>query len=125
MREWKTKYLCEPVPVNEKEYVWYKLLVFYHAQTEKFDRGLTELRSIYDPTEAFIVLDEHRNRSNRYAFDMRQFINDMADGLGIPMDMRCMTSSKYHFSAQRWIDEYDRLSENGEMDFIHDFMNRG
>lgn len=124
MMEWKAKYLCEPVPVNEKEYTWYKLLVFYHAQTEKFDRGLTELRSPHDPTEAYII-GNNREQSIRYALDMRRFINDMADGLGIPKDMRRMTSSRYNFSAQRWIDEYDRLLANGEMDFIHEFMNRG
>lgn len=124
MKEWRTKYLCEPVPVNEKEYLWYKLLVFYHAQTEKFDRGLTELRSPHDPTEAYII-GNNRERSTRYALYMRHFINDAADGLGIPKDIRRMTGSMYYFSAQRWIDEYDRLSANGEMNFIQEFTNRG
>lgn len=108
--------------MNEKEYIWYKLCVFYHAKTEIFDRGLTDLRSPYDPTEAYIVEDRIRSYSNKYALNMRQFIIYTADKLKISKDIKAnFNAAQFHFSAQGWIDEYNRLKSIGEMDFINEF----
>lgn len=113
---YKTIYLSEPVQMNEKEYLWYKLCVFYHAQTEIFDRGLTDLRSPHDPTEAYIV-GEIRMHSNMYALNMRQFIREIARKLD--SSGRNLNDFNYlRYSAQHWIDEYYRLKEKGEYDFI-------
>ena len=116
------KYLGEFQHINEKEYIWYKLLCYYYAKTELFDRGLTDLRSPYDITEAYI--DEPtgtvRHLSNNYALKIRKFIVDAAIKLNIPKDIINFNRFQvYHYSAQGWIDEYYRLKENGEMDFLN------
>lgn len=106
--------------MNEKEYLWYKLCVYYHAKTEIFDRGLTTLRSKYDQTEAYIT-GENRIYSNRYALSLRQFIMYVAKKLNIT---NCHLNAfiGYRLSAQGWIDEYNRLKDNGEMDFINKYI---
>ena len=102
--------------INEKEYLWYKLCVFYHAKTEIFDRGLTNLRSQYDPTEAYVD-GRTRNRSIAYARDMRQFVYGVAKKFGI-INRNFNEFNYYHYSAQSWIDEFYRLKDIGEMEFI-------
>lgn len=102
--------------MDEKEYLWYKLCVFYHAQTEIFDRGLTTLRNPYDPTEAYMT-GKARMYSTRYALDMRQFIDYISEKLDLT-DYKLNHFNNYRFSAQGWIDEYHRLKDIGEMDFI-------
>lgn len=106
--------------MDEKEYLWYKLCVFYHAKTEIFDRGLTTLRSRYDLTEAYII-GENRIYSNRYALSLKQFIMYVAKKLNIT---NCHLNAfiGHRLSAQGWIDEYYRLKDNGEMDFINKYM---
>lgn len=106
--------------MDEKEYLWHKLCVFYHAKTEIFDRGLTDLRSPYDPTEAYID-GRVRSYSNRYALNMKQFIDYVAKRLDI-VNRRTNEFNHYHYSAQRWIDEYYRLKDIGEMDFIDKYI---
>jgi hypothetical protein len=107
--------------VNEKEYTWYKLCVFYHAITEIYDRELTDLRSPYDPTEAFVGGQE-RHLSNAYAKLTRRFVYKVADRLGMSSRRKLSDFDYYRFSAQGWIIEYNRLKENGEMDFIYEFF---
>ncbi len=105
---------------EQKEYLWYKLCVYYHANTEIYDRGLTDLRSPIDPTEAYIV-GEVRSYSNAYALNMRQFIYYVARRLRL--GKRNLLDFNYcRFSAQGWIDEYHRLVENGEMAFINKYI---
>ena len=114
---YQRSYLGEFVQIDEKKYLWYKLCVFYHAKTEIFDRGLTSLRSKYDPTEAYIA-GENRIYSNRYALSLRQFIKHIAEKLYIT-NCNLNDFNHYRFSAQGWIDEYYRLKNAGEMDFIN------
>ena len=119
-----TKYLNE-FQMDEKEYIRYKLCCFYHAKTEIYDRWLTDLRSPYDPTEAFID-GGIRSFSNRYATYIRIQINNIAKYYGLTsFTLRDLIDVRYsHYSAQRWIDEYNRLKEIGEMDFIDEFICR-
>lgn len=112
---WKMK-IMNNFEVNEKDYLWYKLCVFYHAKTEIFDRGLTDLRSPYDSTEAYID-GRVRSYSNRYALNMKQFITKIAEDFNI-RNRKVNEFNHYHYSAQRWVDEYYRLKNIGEMDFI-------
>ena len=107
----------------EQSYLWYKLCVYYHAQTEIYDRMLTDLRSPHDPTEAYIVEGSVRRFSVLHARQTREFIYEIADRLGIPLDLRAigLRGDYPGWSAQRWIDEYDRLVAAGEMDFIKEF----
>lgn len=107
--------------INEKEYLWYKLCVFYHAKTEIFDRTLTDLRSPHDPTEAYIGgTTRERSYSNAYALKLRRFIKEFIVKLRIPNNIISINFDhhKYNYSAQGWIDEYYRLKDMGEMDFI-------
>ena len=111
--------------IDEKEYLWYKLCVFYHAKTEMFDRTLTDLRSPYDPTEAYIGGKSiERRYSNSYALNLRRFIKEYIAKLGIPDSIVSINfdNDKYHYSAQGWIDEYYRLKNVGEMDFIDKYI---
>lgn len=105
--------------MNREDYLWYKLCVYYHASTELYDRGLTDLRSPYDPTEAYID-GGVRSYSNAYALNMRQFIYCVARKL--QLGKRNLSDFNYcRFSAQGWIDEYHRLVDNGEMAFINKY----
>ena len=111
---WERTYLCKPI-MNDELDLWYKLCVYYHAKTELYDRTLTDLRSPYDPTEAYIQGSE-RSLSWAYARKIRRFINEMA----FSISEHSLNSNTNHLSAQDWIDEYNRLTENGEMDFIEE-----
>lgn len=112
---WERTYLCKPIRSAEDN-LWYKLCVYYHAKTELYDRTLTDLRSLYDPTEAYIDVGVERTLSWAYARKLRQFINEMA--FSIPE--HSLNSNTNHYSAQDWIDEYNRLVENGEMNLIEE-----
>lgn len=105
------------IKTDEMQHLWYKLCCYYHAKTELYDRTLTDLRSPYDPTEAYIQGRE-RSLSWTYARKIRQFISEMA--IGVPEHIKSdgLNANKYRYSAQDWIDEYNELVENGEMDFI-------
>ena len=116
---YQTKYLGKFIGISEEDNLWYKLCVYYHAQTELFDRTLTDLRSPYDSTEAYLQGREI-NLSYANARKTRQFINEVAIKLGIPeyIQTKGLNTNKYRYSAQDWIDEYNRLVADGQMDFI-------
>lgn len=102
--------------MNEKDHLWYKLCVYYHAKTELYDRILTDLRSPWDPTEAYID-GRVRSYSYRYASTVKRFIIKIAEDFNI-RNRKFNEFNNYHYSAQCWIDEYYRLKDIGEMDFI-------
>lgn len=114
---WERTYLCKPA-ISEEDNLWYKLCVYYHAKTELYDRMLTDLRSLYDPTEAYIQGSVERSLSYANARKIRRFVDDMA--MGIPEHIKHfgLNANKYHYSAQDWIDIYNKLVADGEMDFI-------
>ena len=51
---------------NNYEDIYFLLHCLYNAKTELYDRTLTDMRSRYDPTEAFIE-GWNRSRSNWYS----------------------------------------------------------
>lgn len=106
--------------MSEADNLWYKLCVYYQAQTELFDRTLTDLRSSYDPTEAYIQGRE-RSLSNANAKMIRKLIDGMAIDIPAHIKSKGLNDGKYRYSAQDWIDEYNRLIDAGEMDFINEF----
>jgi hypothetical protein len=118
--------ICYPVvqSMDEKEYLWYKLLCYYHAKTELYDRTLTDERSPYDPTEAFIT-SRNRSTSEYYAEIMYTRIRIFASKLKIPdaVIQKNKNGITYRYSAQGWINEYNRLVKDGEMGFINKVMN--
>jgi len=114
------------VRLNEEEYcedIWFKLLCFYHAKTELYDRSLTDLRAKYDPTSAFVE-GENRRWSNSHAISCYRFITKIATDLRIRPEIIKSNrfGNKCKLSAQGWIDTYNYLLENGEMDFMKDII---
>lgn len=99
---------------SNDEYMRYKLFCYYNCVTELYDRSLTNLRSKHDPTEAYIT-GHVRCLSSAFAARKYKFICKIAEENKIEI---LGTGNKYHLSAQGWIDEYKRLADNGEMDFI-------
>ena len=49
-----------------------KIYIYYMAKTELYDRTLTNMRSPYDSTEAFITDKFSRRLSNKYAITLSQ-----------------------------------------------------
>ena len=43
----------------------YRLACLYMGMTEEYDRSLTDIRSRYDPTEAFLYYNDMCSESNR------------------------------------------------------------
>lgn len=121
--------ICYPVvqSVNDdKEYLWYKLLCYYHAKTELYDRRLTDKRDPYDKTSAFIGSSgRNRSASESYAEIIYARIVMIASKLKIPNEvvLKNKYGNTYRFSAQGWINEYNRLVKAGEMNFINKTMN--
>ena len=118
---YQTKYLGKFIGISEEDDLWYKLCVYYHAKTELYDRTLTDLRSPYDPTEAYIE-GRVRKYSDKYAAEIRNFVLSIKKQLGL-FNRKLNDFNHYRYSAQNWIDEYNRLVEYGEMDFIDKFDN--
>lgn len=106
------------------EDIWFKLLCFYHAHTELYDRGLTELRDKYDPTSAYII-GENRHWSNFNAMLCYNFIVKIANDLKISPEIIKANKfgSRCNLSAQGWIDTYNYLLANGEMGFMEKYLN--
>ena len=49
--------------------IYFKMHCLYNAETELYDRSLTDMRDRYDPTSAYIgCSNEVRNKSNLYAY---------------------------------------------------------
>lgn len=108
---------------RELEQTVFKLCCYYNAKTELYDRTLTDKRSLHDHTEAYLDNSLTRSLSNKYAFDLRERIIEFAEKrLNIRRDVfRKMFQEQNncnHYSAQGWIDLYNCLRENGEMEFL-------
>lgn len=109
---------------NDIENICFKLACYYMAITELFDRTLTDKRSKYDKTEAFICNGTDRSLSNQHAAYRFKYITKFAENdLKIPHQIFIKNFRNQikinHLSAQGWIDQYNFLCENGEMDFIN------
>lgn len=119
-----TRELLQYEAMNFYEDLWYKLCCYYNAKTELYDRRLTNLKSPYDKTEAFID-GRHRGASNQYAKCIRNDVVYIIKKLNIPKEIinkGFQFDYNQHLSAQGWIDEYNRLVELGEMDFVKELI---
>lgn len=117
-----------------KQELIYKLSVYYMAETELYDRTLTNLRSPYDQTEAFID-GSNRSGSQRYASFVWHDCIDNSFEVNEYMIGGTISSIYYHVrgtelrdcinqyrnrNAQWWIDEYNRMKNSGEYKFMED-----
>ena len=79
--------------------------MFIYGLTEIYDRRLSDLRSEYDPTEAFVPANLNRY-SNYNAIKLRNKI--IESGISY-IDLRQEIGKHLNYSAQKWVDEYKRL----------------
>ena len=85
----------------------YELACLYMGMTEEYDRSLTDERSKYDPTKAFLYYNDIRLKSNRYAKAIRNKITEDCPILW--KEIQDEIHGHINFSAQHWIDEYERI----------------
>lgn len=107
------------------EDLYFKYHCLYNAQTELYDRSLTDMRERYDPTSAYIDCSkEARNASNYYAYSLhlwcRRNIEYKTKQPFSNLIWKECIKRYFNLSAQGWIDLYEHLVENGDMDFISD-----
>ena len=92
---------------TEDKDIFYKIACKYMALTELYDRSLTDMRSRYDPTQAFLYCNEIRSESNGYAAFVRNKI--MKDYCVLWKEIQSEICRHNNYSAQHWIDEYERI----------------
>lgn len=102
--EWKSYYQQEPI----EEDIYFKFVCFYMAMTELYDRSLTDDRSPYDKTEAFIT-EKIKGNSEWYAEKlygcMMEYIWHKTK---TPFDIaRWKKQTDKRYSAQGWIDMFE------------------
>lgn len=85
----------------------YSLACLYMGMTEEYDKSLTDKRSGYDLTEAFLYCNEIRLESNRYAAFVRNKI--MKDYCVLWKEIQSEICRHNNYSAQHWINEYKRI----------------
>lgn len=109
------------------EDICYKLTCYYVASTELYDRSLTDERRTEDKTEAFIYSDHRvRRLSSKNSILIYKMILTIAENkFGISQftfnkNYREQLKRHGNLSDHGWIDQYNFLCENGEMDFIEE-----
>ena len=89
----------------------YEAACEYMARTELYDRSLTNRRTQYDPTEAFI---DGYVRGLSVAFAQRLRSDVTKKYCITPFELGEEIGRHRSYSAQMWIDEYERLQQGGE-----------
>lgn len=93
---------------------YFKMHCLYNAETELYDRSLTDMRDRYDPTEAYIgCSNEVRSKSNAYAYRLYQWCRrEIEYKTGRPFDFMLWQESVRGYdnmTAQGWINLYKYL----------------
>ena len=95
--------------------IYFKMHCLYNAKTEMCDRTLTDMRSKYDPTEAYIT-EKVRSLSNFNAMRVYQFcVYEIERATKKSFDSKLWRDSIRGYqglSAQGWIDLYKYLVKN-------------
>jgi hypothetical protein len=100
--------------------LWFKLKCYYHAKTELYDRTLTDMRERYDPTSAYVDASlEVRRASDFNAQRTYRYISDIADAYHVRHHSDMLKNYELYYTAQGWIDLYNYLVENGEMEYMN------
>lgn len=87
----------------------YELVVTYMALTELYDRSLTNMRSPYDSTEAYIENPRLRKISNAYAIRLKEEMKEKMNLKYFWDDFKKIIHQNRDKNAQWWVDEYNRL----------------
>lgn len=94
--------------INER---LYKAACEYMSRTEHYDRTLSGMRSQYDKTEAYIP-PSMRQFSIVNANNVRR---EVEDKYGVTYSELFSEIKKHRcYTAQMWIDEYERLQKEGD-----------
>lgn len=104
---------------SDYEDIYFLLHVLYNAKTELYDRTLTDMRSRYDPTEAFID-GWNRDSSNWYSKKLYdkcvKCIEFKTKGQFNHRWWRECVKYKDWYSAQDWINLYNQLFKDNRYD---------
>lgn len=101
--------------------IYFLIHCLYNAKTELYNRRLTDMRSNYDPTEAFIGSNSYvRSESNCYSKKLYEKCRTYIEIKTYPLSFDCEHWRKcigyYHnLSAQGWIDLCERLIKEGHI----------
>lgn len=118
MIDWKSRHIPEPWGLSENDDLYRKMVLFYHAKCELYDRTLTDKRDRYDETCAFLKNTEQQKWSNKYALSLRESIKQWyMDRHQTPFDNKEWTVAQNQLSAmkaQYCIDMCNYYLENGD-----------
>ena len=106
---------------NEFENIYFKLVCFYHAKTEEYDRTLTDLRDRHDTTSAYVTGIAARY-SNSYAQNILRKIAKA--GFSSKLFNEELHKHTGRHTAQWWINTYYFLLKNGVMEDVEKIMNK-
>lgn len=106
--EWKSYYQQEPI----QEDIYFKFACFYMAMAELYDRRLTDARSPYDETEAFIS-EKVRGSSELYVKNLYDcVVGYIWHKTKTPFDInRWKKQVQKRYSAQGWIDVFEHFKK--------------
>ena len=92
--------------IHHYDTLMYKLACLYMGITELHDRLLSNKRSRWDPTEAYID-GAIKSFSNKYAVEIR---NKIMEEYQVPWnEIQKEIVSHCRYNSQRWVDEYKRI----------------
>ena len=93
--------------IFQQESDYYKLACLYMGLTEMYDRSLTDERSRFDNTEAFVGNQHIYHLSQVYSCYVRKSIINTYFVMW--SDVREEIKKHRCYSAQQWVDEYERI----------------
>ena len=93
--------------IFQQESDYYKLACLYMGLTEMYDRSLTDERSRFDNTEAFVGNQYIYHLSQVYSCYVRKSIINTYFVMW--SDVREEIKKHRRYSAQQWVDEYERI----------------
>ena len=101
--------------------LYFKMHCLYNAETELYDRSLTDMRDRYDPTSAYIgCFNALRSKSNAYAYRLyRWCIREIEYKTGRPFNFMLWKESVRGYdnlTAQGWVDLYESLLSSHELE---------
>lgn len=124
---WKRYYHQQPIEPD----IYFQFVCFYQAVTELYDRTLTDMRSPYDETEAYFGgrFREYKRYSDLYSERLyNQIVKYIEKKTNQLFDIRRWKKEiRQRYSAQGWIDVFERLKEENDeiiLDMIENILNR-
>ena len=118
--EWKSK--VYPQPLNKVNDLYYKVCCYWNAKTEKYDSILAN-GYLYNDA-AYILNPKLRSYSAEYSRQIFLFCQHMLYcKCERPFDMKLWgTINNNRYIARQWIDEYNRMRSNGELEFMKKYI---